>query len=134
MTDSPNIFGDAEPSRDAVLGARLAEVVGRPPVADVDWSALATRISAARTHDRPSWWSYAARWERRAVPVAIAAGLAGVIALWALGMPSPPHLAAVAMVSDPVAATVDGTPAADAARSYARTLTSDEDFATVEAY
>jgi hypothetical protein len=134
MTDSPNIFGDAEPARDRALGARLGEVAGLPPMGDADWHALAVRISAARTGHRASWWSYAAHWERRAIPVAVAAGLAGVLALWGLGMPVAPRTASVAMVSDPVAAMVEGTPAADAAQSYARALTGNDDFSLAEAY
>jgi hypothetical protein len=141
MTDSRhapqhdgNIFGPLEPARDAELGALLADVVGAPPVADVDWAALAGRIASARARQRTAWWSYAARWERRALPVALAAGLAGVLALWGLGMPATSHAAAAGTFSDPIAAMVDGTPAEDAARSFARSVTSTDDAGMVEAY
>lgn len=126
-----DVFG-AEPPRDLELAALLAQVVGVAPIVDVDWTALSQRISAASARQRTAWWSYAARWERRAVPVALAAGLAGALALWGLGIPAAPRPATVAMLSDPVAAMVEGAPAADAARSYARSITSAADASTVE--
>lgn len=142
MTDSrqgahqaEDVFGGAEPARDARLGALLSQVVGASPAGDVDWPALADRIATARARQRMAWWSYAARWERRAVPVAIAAGLAGVIALWGLGTPSLQRPeTVVAMTADPVAALVGGTTPADAARSYAGSLSTGDDLAAVEAY
>jgi hypothetical protein len=129
-----NVFGHEEPPRDERLAALIADVVGVPPFGDVDWTALAQRIATARARQRTAWWSYATRWERRAVPVALAAGLAGVLALWGLGMPTTSRATTVAIVADPVAAMLDGTPTADAARNYARTLTGADDLASVEAY
>jgi len=138
MTDSrqaphggEDIFG-GEPARDARLGALLADVVGRPP--EADWHALAERIATARTRQRGSWLAYAGRWERRAIPVAIAAGLAGVLALWGLGMPATARATGAVTPSDPVAAMVEGTPADDAARSFARSVTSAEDPSFIGAY
>jgi hypothetical protein len=127
------VFGGEEPARDERLGALLAEVAGAPPFADVDWTALAQRIATARVRQRTAWWSYAARWERRAVPVALAAGLAGVLALWGLGMPTASRASTFAMGADPVAAMVEGTPAADAAHSYAGAFTTAEDLSAIEA-
>lgn len=126
-------FGSAEPDRDRALGALLAEVVGRSPVHDVDWPALAARIASARQRNRSSWWAYATRWERRAVPVALAAGLVGVLALWGLGMPATARVT-VATVADPIAALFDGTPVDDAARSFARSATGAGDPTLVELY
>jgi hypothetical protein len=130
MTD---IFGQAEPPRDDALAVLLGDVVGAPPYGDVDWTALAARIAAARTRQHTAWWSYAARWERRAVPMALAAGLAGILALWGLGMPTMP-LTIASTGADPVAALVEGIPADDAARSYARSVTGSADPITVELY
>lgn len=119
-----------EPRRDPALGAALAAVVGRPPVDEVDFDALAARIaSVSRCRPASPWWSYAAGWEARALPVALAAGLAGIFTLWSLGMP------AVAATEAPVApdaviAVMDGTPAAEAARSLAQSLTTGDALAT----
>jgi hypothetical protein len=133
MTDA-RIVGEAEPARDPELAALLAGVVGFPPAADVDWTALATRIGSARARQRAAWWSYAARWERRAIPVALAAGLAGVLALWGLGMPLPARGTMTTASTDPIAAIVDGTPVADVARTFARSVTTPGDPAQAELY
>jgi hypothetical protein len=131
--DTGSIFGPDEPPRDMALAALLGEVVGIPPVADVNWIALAARIASAREYQRARWWTYAARWEQRAVPVALAAGLAGLFALWGLGVPSAARTTASA-ATDPSAAIVDGTAIDDAARSFARSVTVAGDPATVELY
>lgn len=137
MTDSrhaPDIFAAAEPARDRALGALLGEVAAVPQLDDADWVALAARIAVARAAQRTAWWSYAARWERRAIPVAIAAGLAGVLALWGLGMPGLPRGGSAVALADPVAEVVQGTPAADAARTFARSVASADDLTNPEVY
>ena len=141
MTDSrqtphggENIFGAAEPARDVALAALIGDVVGAPPFGDVDWAALGARIASARARQRMAWWSYTARWERRMLPVALAAGLAGVLALWGLGMPAAPRLATAVSIADPMAEIVDGTATADAARSFARSITSGGDQTTAGLY
>jgi hypothetical protein len=120
-----NPFDAREPARDAVLGTLLHEIVGTPPDADVDWMALAHRISGATVAlVHVPWWGYAARWERRAIPIAVAAGLAGAVALWGLG--TPPQLsAATAWNADLVTAVATGVPVEDVARSFARSVTVD---------
>jgi hypothetical protein len=128
-----DIFGQAEPPRDEALATLLGDVVGAPPFGDVDWTALASRIASARARQRTAWWSYAARWERRAVPMALAAGLAGILVLWGLGMPTVP-VAIASTVADPVAALVEGIPAVDAARSYAGSVTDAAYPSAVELY
>lgn len=122
MTDSPhheNIFTNAEPARDVRLGALLREHVGTPPVHDVNFSALSARIRLGIARQQASpWWSYAARWERRALPLALAAGLAAAAALWSLGTPAQLQASA-----DPVAAVINGAPADAAARLLTRSMT-----------
>ena len=124
MTDFPhgpdeNVFGDAEPARDVRLGALLRDHLGEVPMHDVDFASLSARISRGIASQVTSpWWSYAARWERRALPLALAAGLAAAAALWSLG--SPAQLQASA---DPVAEVINGAPADAAARLLTRSMT-----------
>jgi hypothetical protein len=123
--ESGNPFGTGEPARDARLGLLLRDIVGTPPVGQVDWTALARRIATATATPLHSpWWSYAARWERRALPLALAAGLAGAVALWGLGTPSQASTVSNGS-ADLVTAVVSGAPADDAARSFARSVTAD---------
>jgi hypothetical protein len=125
VPESGNPFGTGEPARDAVLGPLLRDIVGTPPAGQVDWTALARRIATATAIPlHLPWWSYAARWERRALPLALAAGIAGAAALWRLDAPSQPTAAPTGMV-DLVTAVAAGAPADDAARSFARSVTSD---------
>jgi len=119
-----NPFDAREPARDAVLGALLQEIVGRPPEAEVDWTALARRIGSVTAAPlQVPWWGYAARWERRAIPIALAAGIAGAVALWGLG--SPPQLSVATANADLVTAVATGVSAEDAARSFARSVAVD---------
>lgn len=127
-----SVFGDAEPARDTEVRAALLATVGVPPEHEVDWESLAARITAGRTRHGSDWWSHVARWERRALPVALAAGLAGVLALWGLGMPARSSIVAL-VPADAVTAMFDGVPTADAAQSYAQSLTVVDDLA-MEAY
>lgn len=127
-----SIFGDAEPARDPAIRAALVGAVGVTPEHEVDWDALAERIAVGRARHLADWWSHVAGWERRALPVALAAGLVGALALWGLGMPASRTGAALAP-SDAVTALFDGVPMADAALSYAQSLTAVDDLA-VEAY
>jgi hypothetical protein len=123
--ESGNPFGPGEPARDAVLGPLLRDIVGVPPTAQVDWTALARRIAVATaTPFHLPWWGYAARWERRALPLALAAGLAGAAALWGLGAPSPATPVTTG-TADLVTAVAAGATADDAARSFARFVTTD---------
>jgi hypothetical protein len=118
-----------EPARDERLGALLRNAVGEAPVADVDWTALAARVGAAvRAQQAAPWWSYAARWQRRMLPMALAAGLVGALALWHSTRDGrvDPRLTG----HDLVTAVVAGTSSSDAALSYAGALTSTVDLAT----
>jgi hypothetical protein len=125
VPESGNPFGTGEPARDAELGPLLRDIVGTPPVAQVDWTALARRIAVATAAPlHLPWWGYTARWERRALPLALAAGLAGAVALWGLGTPA--QLSATATgTTDLVTAVASGAPADDVARSFARSITAD---------
>jgi hypothetical protein len=119
-----NPFDPAEPARDAELGALLRRVEGDVPMAAVDWNQLASRISRSLPpRMSTSWWSYAARWERRMLPLALAAGLAGLFALWN-GSEST-AAATRAGTSEIIADMVQGAPAEDVARTFARSLTAD---------
>ena len=119
-----------EPVRDERLGALLRAAVGEPPMTDVDWSALAARVSAAvRSQHGTPWWGHVARWQRRALPLALAAGLVGALALWHSTLGT--REAASAFGSgELVTAVVSGTPSDDAALSYAGWLTSTVELAT----
>ncbi len=112
-----------EPSRDERLGALLREVVGTTPLDDVDWTALADRVGGAvRAHGAP-WWIHVERWQRRALPLALAAGLVGALAFWSSALASA-ESAALGGNADFVTAVLSGTSSAEAARSYAGSLTS----------
>ena len=111
-----------EPAHDAQLGRALAEHVGAVPMGDVDWSALASRISASVAGQVPTaWWDYATRWERRMLPLAIAAGLAGAFTLWSTSPAA--AQSQVTSASAVATAVASGTPAEDAASMFAHAVT-----------
>lgn len=118
-------FGESEPARDAELAALLREVTGDVPMAAVDWDALAGRISrAVPARAAAPWWSYATRWERRMLPIALAAGLVGALTLWTSAGPA--SLAAAQLsASDAVEQIVTGAPSEDVALSFARAVTTE---------
>ena len=58
------------------------------------------------------WWSYATRWERRVIPLALAAGIAASAALWSTPSASTSQSASASELATAVA---NGTPAEDAA-------------------
>jgi hypothetical protein len=125
---SGNPFGADDPPRDLELAALLRRATGDVPVASVDWDRLASRISRAIPGRAAApWWSYAARWERRLLPLALAAGLVGAFALW--DSPEPAASMTLATASgDAVAEMVGGAQASDLATSYERTMLSDSGF------
>jgi hypothetical protein len=119
----PDPLDDAEPRRDERLGALLRDSVGELPMADVDWSALAERVGAAvRAQQAMPWWGHVERWQRRAVPLALAAGLIGALALWTDIVVARAE-AAVNPSGDMVSAVVSGASSAEAATSYVGSLT-----------
>jgi hypothetical protein len=119
--DSFNPFDPAEPRRDEALGALLRRATGDVPMSAVDWDGLASRITRALpARTASTWWSYAERWERRMLPLALAASLVGAFALWNSGTP---EASAQVASADLVADVVQGTPAEDAALDFARTVT-----------
>ena len=125
--ESFNPFYPAEPRRDEALGALLRRAAGDVPVGAVDWDGLASRISRALPPRAASaWWSYAERWERRMLPLALAASLLGAFALWNSGTVggTPAPVAQIASV-DLVADVVEGTPANDVALDFARAVTAE---------
>jgi hypothetical protein len=127
-----NPFAPVEPPRDEQLAALLHRAVGDVPGA-VDWDALATRISRALpARASVAWWSYAERWSRRILPIALAASLVGAAMLW-----NAEDVGAVvvaqAVPTDVVADVVEGVPIEDAARTFSRTLTAEEVLVSPEA-
>ena len=124
MTDSdfPRLVRDdesVEPGHDLQLAALLRGVVGTMPAHEVRWQVLAQRIMSAVTQQRPApWWTYAEKWERRVIPIALAAGILGAVALWSLG--TAPSSATSS--ADLLTAVVDGTPVTDATATYANLL------------
>lgn len=118
---------ESEPRRDAKLGALLRTAVGDVPSDAVDWNALAQRIGNRAVIVATPWWGYAARWERLAIPLALAAGIAGAAALWN----TESSARAVAAQADVMSVVLSDTPASDAALQIARTMTAVDD-ATAE--
>lgn len=116
-----------EPRRDPRLGSRLRELVGDIPMNDVKWDSLASRIGAAIRARQNPWWSYIERWQRRALPLAFAAGMLGASVLvhsWLT------HPEALTSVPDMVSAVVAGAPPEDAATTFSHTITSAAVYAT----
>lgn len=120
-----------EPARDLPLGSLLREISAEPAMSDADWRRLADRILlAVHAHPGTPWWSYAERWRRAAVPLALAAGLVGALALWDTRSSSSSSSVETAMPSgaaDLVTAVIAGTPAAEAASFFASSVTSSVD-------
>jgi hypothetical protein len=117
-----------EPQHDKQLGALLRDIVGTTPARSVNWTSLADRIGTAITMQRATpWWSYANRWERRAISMSLAAGIAAVFALWTSTEVLPAQTQ-LTTASDAVTAVVGGTPAEDAASSFAHAVTGSADF------
>ncbi len=72
------------------LRERLRADAPRPPVDEVDWSALRRRIAQSaepalarlrRSARTAAWWDYAARWARPVLPAAVAAAAALLLLL-----------------------------------------------------
>lgn len=127
-TSSFNPFDPAEPARDAELGALLRHAAGDVPVGSVNWDALASRISQSLPGRVVTpWWGYAARWERRMLPIALAASLLGAFALWSAS-DSPAVSVVQVSSSDVVAELAEGVPVSDAATSFARAVTAEADY------
>lgn len=130
MTDSKFVLGTGafgpEPPHDEKLGRMLREIVGETPSGAVHWSALAERIGERVTIQMAApWWSYATRWERRAIPLALAAGLIAGVSLWTSSAASSPwHLTSASNVTT---AVLSGIPAEDAASQFARSITNTAD-------
>ena len=129
MIERDNVIGHGafgpEPERDHALGALLAEGAGRIPMADVDWARLAERISARVAARAASpWWTYAARWERRVVPIALAAGIAASVALAMIDVTPNTANASSVTAASVNTAVVSGTSYEDAALQFARSVTS----------
>ncbi len=114
-----------EPAHDLRLTRALRSVIADPPMADVDWAGLSARINrAVDARQRLPWWSYATQWERLVLPLALAAGLAGAIALFGLGAEPQTQGALYASSADAVAELIGEASTADVARSFARSVTS----------
>jgi hypothetical protein len=117
-----NPFAPNDPPRDEALIGLLRQAAGDVPVHAVDWDALASRIARALPgRATTTWWSYAERWSRRMLPLALAATLVGAFALWEADEPS--NTVAASGAPDVVVDLVQGAPAEDAASSFARTVT-----------
>jgi len=110
-----------EPRRDPRLGSLLRDLMGPIPVGDVDWDGLAGRVGAAIRARQTPWWRYVELWQRRAIPLAAAAGLLGATVLvhsWLT------HPEALITAPDMVSAVVAGALAEDAATAFSHSLTS----------
>ena len=120
-----NPFAPGDPPRDEELASLLRHTVGDVP-GSVDWDALAARITRALpARASVAWWSYAERWSRRIIPIALAASLIGTAILWNADAAAAVTIAQ-ATPSDVVADVVQGVPAEDAARTFSRTLTTED--------
>jgi hypothetical protein len=117
-----NPFAPGEPPRDEELAVLLRQTVGDVP-ATVDWDALALRITRALpARTNVAWWSYAERWSRRIIPIALAASLVGAAMLWNADDASAVVVAQSAP-TDVVSDVVQGVPIEDAASTFAGTMT-----------
>ena len=130
MTDSRSTLGTGafgpEPAHDRQLGALLRDVAGDTPHASVQWSKLAERIgNTVAAQMAMPWWSYATRWERRVIPLALAAGLTAAVALWSTAATS--NVTQVTSASGLATSVLSGTPAEDAASLFAHSITSQVD-------
>ena len=117
-----------EPAHDQELGALLRGVVDDAPMESVDWARLAARIGdRVASQASGPWWSYAARWERRVIPIFIAAGIAAAAVLFTTTASASEvqRTTASAMTTE----VASGTPAEDAAVVFARSITSTVDLA-----
>lgn len=109
---------ESEPSRDVRLGLMLRETIGATPDGDVNWTSLAKRIGDRLPVPLSApWWSYAARWERRAIPLALAAGLVGAVALWGT-----PGISTSGAMEEMITAIASGVPARDAASQFTNSI------------
>ena len=117
-----------EPAHDPELGALLRSVVDDAPMDSVDWARLAARIGdSVGVQAAGPWWTYAAQWERRVIPIFIAAGLAAAAVLFTTTASASevPRTTASAMTTE----VASGTPAEDAAVLFAGSITSTVDIA-----
>jgi hypothetical protein len=115
-----------EPRRDPRLSALLRDLMGPVPVGDVDWDALAGRVGAAIRARQTPWWTYVQRWQRRALPLSLAAGAFGASILVHSWLTHPETLSSA---PDMVSAVVAGTPTEHAATIFAHAVTSATPFA-----
>lgn len=132
MSDSRSVIGTGafgpEPSHDERLGALMRDIVGDTPHGAVRWGALADRIGASVAAQMATpWWSYATRWERRAIPLALVAGLAAAAALFMTSASS--NVLHMTTDSGVTTAVLSGIPAEDAASQFARSITNSVDLA-----
>jgi hypothetical protein len=115
-----------EPVHDPELGALLRGVMDDVPMDSVDWTQFAARIGERIAMQASgTWWSYAARWERRVIPIFVAAGIAAAAALFATtaSASETQRTTASAMTTE----VASGTPAEDAALLFAGSITSTVD-------
>jgi hypothetical protein len=122
-----NPFADSEPPRDEALAALLRQAVGDLPTT-VDGDPPPMRIARALPARADlAWWSYAERWSRRIIPIALAASLVGAAMLW--NAESAQALVVAQSPTDVIADVVQGVPIEDAASTFARTIAVDETLA-----
>jgi hypothetical protein len=81
-----NMFDD---TRDDDLADALRSALPQPPMEDVDWDSLHSRITAAARPSTaagaPAWWLPLANWSPRGIPVAAAAAVVLMLGAGALG-------------------------------------------------
>ncbi|MDQ2667302.1 MAG: hypothetical protein M3Z05_14985 [Gemmatimonadota bacterium] len=120
-----------EPAHDPELGALLRTVIDDAPMDSVNWAQLAARIGQqVAAQAAAPWWAYAARWERRVIPIAIAAGISAAAALFTTTASASevPRTSASALATE----VASGTPVEDAAALFARSITSAVDLTAAE--
>jgi len=112
-----------EPAHDPELGALLRSVVYDAPMDNVDWTRLAARIAEhVGVQASGPWWTYAAQWEKRVIPIFVAAGIAAaaVLSTTTASASEVQRTTASAMTTE----VASGTPAEDAAVLFAGSITS----------
>lgn len=100
-----------DPARDPALASALRDLGPEPPMEAVDWDRLERAVAARARRQfgsrRPgaAWWQPVAAWARPAIPLALAAGIALLLAVLRLS-PGTAEPTELLLLGDEVAVSV----------------------------